>query len=105
MKSKIVIYIALLVASSNSYALEHFIGKVTFLEPTYLPSVIVFSMDIGNATCPSGAILKWQKADVENNKAVYSTLMAALMSGKKIRFHFNDGDTSCIGTYLHLLED
>ena len=103
MKLKLVISIILFSLSTTSWALESVMGKVTFLEATYLPATIVFSLDVGNTTCPSGKHLKWQKTDVENNKAVYSTLMAAMMSGKKVKFHFNDGDTNCVGTHLHLL--
>ncbi|MET1257045.1 hypothetical protein [Aliikangiella maris] len=102
---KIFFSIILVTLSTTSWALENITGKVTFLEPTYLPSTIVFSLDAGNATCPAGTYLKWQKSDVENNKAVYSTLLAAMMSRKRIKFHFNDGDTGCVGTHLHLLSD
>jgi hypothetical protein len=94
-----------LVLSTSSFALDGFNGKVNWLEPTYLPAVIKFTMDSGNSTCPAGTVLRWQKPDVENNKLVYSTLMAAMLSGKRVRFHFNDGDTACTGTHLHFLEN
>lgn len=89
--------------SQPAYALEYFEGKVVALEPTYLPGTIAFHMDTGNSTCPAGKQLKWSKADIENNKAVYSTLLAAFMSGKRVRFYVNDGDNSCFGTHLHLI--
>lgn len=105
MREKLIALTCLLGLAPAAGALENFSGTVVSLEPTYLPAVVAFRMDTGNATCPAGTQLKWQKADVENNKAVYSTLMAALMSGKKVDFYFNDGDTNCIGAYIHLLKD
>lgn len=95
--------ISMLLASANAAALESFLGKVTTLEPTYLPGAITFRLDSGNATCPKGTWLKWAKTE-ENNKIVYSTLMAALASGKRIRFHMNDNDTECKGQYIHIVE-
>ncbi len=92
-----------LLASFNAIALESFLGKVTTLEPTYLPGAITFMLDSGNATCPKGTWLKWAKTE-ENNKIVYSTLMAALASGKRIRFHMNENDTECKGQYIHIVE-
>lgn len=77
--------ISMLLASANAAALESFLGKVTTLEPTYLPGAITFTLDSGNATCPKGTWLKWSKTE-ENNKIVYSTLMAALASGKGFDF-------------------
>ena len=93
------------IACNASNALEVATGRVTYLEPTYLPAVVSFAMDSGSASCPAGQLLKWQKADQSNNKAAYATLMLALSTGKKIRLFFNDGDTTCIGQYLHLLSD
>ena len=90
--------------SNPSYAVEYITGKVTMLESTYMPGFIILQMDTGNTTCPAGTLLKWQK-DIENNKAVYSTLMAAQVSGRKINFIINNGDTTCTGVFLHLLDD
>jgi len=95
--------VLLTVFSSVSVAIESFVGRVTLLEATYIPTSVVFVMDAGNSTCPAGTSLRWQKADAENNKAIYPLLMAALTSGKKVRFHINNGDTTCGGQFLHLL--
>ena len=46
----------------------------------------------------------WKNADPENNKAVYATLMTALAADKNVRFHINDGDTTCTGKHLHLIK-
>lgn len=97
--------IFLLVSSSSLGATVEVVGKVTFLEVSYMPGTVVFRMDTGSGACPAGAILRWSKPDIENNKAVYSTLLAALASGRKIRFHFESGDAMCMGTYLHILSE
>lgn len=85
-------------------AIQSFTGKVTVLEPSYMPGAVSFQMGTGNTTCPAGKWLSWKSADTQNNKAVYATLLAALLAGREVRFHFNDGDTTCKGTLLHLLD-
>ena len=52
----------------------------------------------------SGTILTWAK-DIENNKVVYSTLIIAIISGRKINLFINEGDTTCTGAYIHLRND
>lgn len=99
---KIISLCIFMVLTNPVYALESFVGKVTAVEPTYLPGAVTFVMDNGNATRPAGTWLRWQATDTDNNKAIYSTLMTALVSGKSVRFHFNDGDTLCVGKFLHL---
>lgn len=86
----------------NALSLESITGKVTLLEPTYLPGSVNFIMDTGSTSCPAGSYLKWSKADQNNNRAVYSTLLTALVSGKRVEFFINDGDTGCSGQFLHL---
>lgn len=103
MKSKFVLGISLAIVSSSSLALESFAGKVTIAEPSYLPGAVSFQMDSGNATCPTGTWLLWRNADQQNNKAVYATLLTALTTGKLVRFHIADGDTTCSGIHLHIL--
>ncbi|MCL1124755.1 hypothetical protein [Shewanella surugensis] len=93
-----------LLLSSNVMGVESFVGKITVLEPSYMPLSIAFHMDSGNATCPAGTQLRWSKTDTENNKVVYSTLLAAQMSGRKVKFYLSDDD-SCMGQYLHLLDE
>ena len=101
---KIYLFALLSAVSTPSLALESFTGKVTMLEPSYLPGALYFQMDTGNSTCPTGTWLKWQNANTENNMGVYSTLMTALVSGKKVNFHFDNGDTNCAGKHLHLIQ-
>jgi hypothetical protein len=88
--------------TTNALALEEIIGHVTLLEPTYLPGTIAFYLDNGSASCPVGRMLRWAKPDLENNKAVYATLLTAIAAGNRVRFYVNDGDTSCVGQFLHI---
>lgn len=103
MKHQYLLGAIMTMASSSSLALESFVGKVTVVEPSYLPGVVVFQMDTGNVTCPAGAWLKWQNSEPQNNKAIYATLLTALIAGKQVRFHIDDGDTTCTGKHLHAL--
>ena len=105
MKSKIVLGAVLAALSSTSSALELITGNVTAVEPTYLPNAVSFQIDVGNVTCPVGKWLVWAKPDQSNNKAVYATLMTALVTGKKVNFLINNGDSTCVGQYLHLLNN
>jgi hypothetical protein len=94
--------VALGLTCSTSYALEEIAGKVTLLQPTFLPSWVSFQMDGRSASCPAGVWLRWANADTANNKAVYATLVAAFLAGKTARLYVNDGDTTCTGVYLHV---
>ncbi len=102
MKKRICILSVLICLSGAANALQVITGKVTTLESTSMPTKITFTLDTGNTACPAGIWLTWQKNDPENNKATYSLLMAALMSGKKVNFFINDNDTSCTGQFMHL---
>jgi len=99
------IFLALCLVGTNTMALEEMAGRITYVEPTYLPALIQFTLDTGSASCPAGKYLKWQKSDQMNNRAVYATLLLAIATGKRIRIYVNDGDTTCSGQYLHLLPD
>jgi|GEM_PF-2730841 len=90
--------------SSQSFALEHVTARVTALEPTYLPGLITFQIDQPTSKCVKGGWIKWSKTE-ENNKAVYSTLLAALSSQSPIRLFFEETDTECKASYLHILSN
>lgn len=103
--NKFLMGLSLAFSCCATYGSEIVVGRVTLLEPTYLPTRVVFMMDTGSSSCPAGNYLTWQNADQNNNKATYATLMLALSMGKKVRLYVNDGDTTCIGRFLHLLSD
>ncbi len=105
---KNIVLSAILVAvSASASAVEYISGTVSTVEATYLPGTVTFTLDpndsTASTTCPGGTWLKWSNDNAENNKAVYSMLMTALVSGKKVNFIINDGDTTCVGQFIHLL--
>lgn len=104
MKKTIILLLVLASASFNSHALELVTAKVTVLEPTYLPGSISFQIDKSTSRCPAGRWIKWSKSE-ENNKAVYSTLLAALSSQNRINLYFDESDTECKASYLHILRN
>ena len=107
MMRKFVLSVFLISVSGSACALEYISGTVSTVEATYLPRTVTFTFDpsdsTASTTCPGGTWLKWSTPDTENNKAVFSLLMTALVSGKKVNFVINDGDTTCVGKYIHLL--
>lgn len=90
--------------SSQSIALEEIVGKIRYLEPTYLPESIRFNMDGGSTSCPVGKALTYGKSNSENNMAIYSTLLAAFMGEATVRIYVEDGDTTCKGKYVHIIK-
>jgi hypothetical protein len=87
-------------ATAPAYALQMLEGRITSLESTYMPQTIVFQLDVGKAGCPPGALLYWKKVD--SVPATYSTMLAALLSSRKVRVYFNDNDTACEGQFFHI---
>lgn len=101
----LILSIAALVATSGAHAFQTLEGHITTVEPTYMPATVQFSMDSGSSLCPVGAWLKWSKTNnIDNNKAVYATLVSAFISGKRIRLYINDGDSNCYGVAMHLID-
>lgn len=94
--------LALCAIAGPANALQSFTGKVTSIEATYMPSVIPFRLDQGNAACPAGTPLLWQSSNIENNKAIYATLLSAHLSGQRIMFYMNDNDASCTGRFIYV---
>lgn len=83
-------------------ALQYITGRVVRVEATYMPTQIPFNLTEGNAVCPAGKPVYWSNSNVENNKAVYATLISAMASGKKITIIVDDNDQSCKGKFLYL---
>ena len=98
-----VLAITLSAVSIFSYALEEIVGKITYLEPTYMPDSINLNLDAGNETCPAGQTIIWDKKNTENHQAVYATLLAGFIGGNTIRIYINDKDFTCHGQYIHIL--
>ncbi len=97
----ILVFVCLM--TTNVHALQSFEGKIVLIEPSYLPGTVSFVMDAGDTTCSAGRWLFWSNADPSNNKAVYASLFGAMLSGKTVRFIYNDGDVNCTPNHLHIL--
>ncbi len=95
---------ALFLFADAATAVTVFEGRVSTVEPTYLPAQVAFQMNTGSALCPGGAWLWWRKTDPDNNKTAYATLLAVLLAGKRIRVYLDDGDASCTVHHVHVLE-
>ena len=90
-------------AMAYDWAMPH----VAMVEPTYMPSHVVFVADAGAGSCPAGANLTWfaQRADVAsksaNAQAVLSVLMTAKSTNSKIVIHVNN--VGCSVEFIHLI--
>ncbi len=79
------------------------------IEPTYMPAYIIFAIDSAGtgSTCEAGGLLKWTPkgatADekLANVQAIFTTLMTAQASGRKVRVYGNNG--TCTVDYLHIM--
>lgn len=85
-------------------ATEAVVARVILVEPSYMPGFVTFQLDKPLPSCPLGTWFRWDKG-TENNKAALSSLLSALISGKRVVVHVNNGDTTCMGQYLHVLSD
>ena len=75
------------------------VGRVKNLVPSDLPGSVAFQMDAGTTQCPAGKFLKFRKGP-DANKAIYSTLLAAVVSDTQIVFHYDSNVPGCIGTWM-----
>ena len=80
-------------------------GRVTVLEPSYMPGWISFQIDTSVGSCPAGAWLTWnaqgadQASKIANSQAVYATLLTAKASGRSVTlFGANSG---CVIEHIH----
>jgi len=98
--------VAVLAFFQPAFALQYISGHITQLEPTYMPDGIALTMDVGNTACPAGKWLWWANGGAagghQSSQAVYATMLAALLSGKKVDFIINDDDAGCKGQFFHL---
>jgi hypothetical protein len=99
---KIVLTLVLLGSSGSSVALEQATAHVTLVQSTYMPTNIQFEVDTGTPSCPAGHWLTWANANVDNNKATYSTLLTAIAADKPVLYFVNNGDTGCTVIFLDI---
>jgi hypothetical protein len=102
---KKVIGILLLTACCSANAIQWIKAKVTAVEVTYMPAKLLFSLDSGNTACPAGKMMLWENASAENNKIIHSTVLAAMLAGKKLNIVINDNDTNCVVRYVYILNE
>ena len=92
---------ALAMLNANpAHALQELVGHITVLESTYMPTSISLQLDGGNTACPAGKWLRWTNA--ASTEATYSTMLAALLANKIVRFYIDDNDVSCTGRFFHI---
>lgn len=91
------------IATGPAWAYEETNAKVTLVQSTYMPTAIAFTVDTGTPSCPAGTWLYWRNANIDNNKATYATLLAALSSGMRITYYVNNGDTGCTVLFLDIV--
>lgn len=96
---------AMCVLFNSANAIQWIKGKVTGIEVTYLPVTLYFFLDTGNTACPAGKAMKWESASTENNKAIHSTVLAAMLAGKKLNIVINDNDTNCVVRFIYILNE
>jgi hypothetical protein len=81
-------------------------AHVVSIEGTYMPSEILFVVDVSVGSCPSGVFLKWQGHGADaatrqaNVKAIYALLVAARLSSTPIRIYGSNSD--CLVSFIYL---
>lgn len=95
--------VLLLFLASTAHAYEVVVARVIMVEPSYMPTAIMFKIDKALPSCPAGTFLKWEH-NADNNKAVLASLMTAMVSRRQIVLHIADGDTLCRGLFVHVLD-
>lgn len=102
--------VALLSASSAMPVFAHdatFTGKITMIEPTYMPEGIIFRSDGGAGSCQAGASLTWnvrgntEAARIANSQAILSALMTAQVAGRTVGVYANS--SNCSVEFIHFL--
>jgi len=97
-----------MLGEANSATYEwNVVTKVTHVQPTHMPTQVSFKLESPvSATCGANVWMEWgvrgntDAEKIANANAVYSTLMAALVSGKDVRVFGND--LNCEVTFIHM---
>jgi hypothetical protein len=80
---------AALALCGPAHAWDYYVGsaQVQWIETSYMPSAIVFTIDVAAGSCAAGTSLHWNPANADNAKAVFAALVAARASGTQIRLY------------------
>jgi len=101
MLKKIGLAIAALSVAPTAGALETAQAHVTIVQTSAMPNQVTFMVDTGTTSCPVGSWLAWANANLDNNKAAFALLVAAVNSGSRIQYFINNGDTNCQVQFLY----
>jgi hypothetical protein len=101
MLKKIAFVTATLGIAPMAFALESAQARVTIVQASAMPSEVTFMVDTGTTSCPVGSWLAWANANLDNNKAVFALLIAAVNGGSRIQYFVNNGDTNCQVQFLY----
>jgi len=95
------LFLVLMLAGSNLYASDNYVhGKITVLDATTMPHLIMFNTEPRFSGCPGTQWLTWNKYDVENHKTVFAALHAALLTNKAVHVYVTPG--TCNAQNIHL---
>ena len=96
-------------AVTSAYAYDWTVeATVSLIEPTYVPTNIVFTVNAAAGSCAQGTSLTWnakgsdQPSKIANVQALLATLLSAKLSGKKIRIYGNN--SGCTVDFLHFID-
>jgi hypothetical protein len=116
MSLRVLVFLALVSNSTQVRAdLVPIVGSVTMVESSGLPDHFAFQMNAGAGQCGVGKNLIWVAQDVQhpvdNVKANYATVLAAMLSQRQIRVYFFSesalqsvwGADYCQISYIHAL--
>lgn len=62
-------------------------STVAYVEATYMPGAIVFTINDAAGSCAAGTTLHWNPPSADNAKAIFAALLAARASGTQIRMY------------------
>jgi hypothetical protein len=114
-----ILLVCLGLCAGNSYAWDQpipFGASIRLLEGSYVPDRAVFQIDAPAANCPAGGWLSWEGGNPfprgsdeakrqQNVRSTYASLLAALMSGKRVNVYARNTTAQeplCIVEHLHI---
>jgi len=69
-------------------------GTVTWIETTYTPGTLVFTLSSGDALCPAGKMITYTSSNADNMKMTYAALLANMVSGRQVYAYYNTSSVS-----------
>ena len=95
LRNKLSLIVALLASmlAPQAHAYDWYVAStVAYVEATYMPGAIVFTINDAAGSCPAGSTLHWNPSSADNAKAIFAALLGARASGTQIRmFGVNSG--------------